>query len=215
MTLLVAGSPAFAGDVRVSMHDGRVNLSARDATLKEILDAWSQAGRTSFTHLDGVTVADRITLELTGVKEEDALAVLLRPLSGYITVKRTPTMTSASEFDRVVLVPTSVANHDSTVINAAPPAPFQPPPGPPPQTVIVNGVSRIIGANGALVDDDQIDAPRPPQAPPQGFSRGDAVPTAPGQARPAPAAPPAAGSSLPGVVNPPPAPAPSTLPAQR
>ena len=52
----------------------------------------------------------------------------------------------------------------------------------------MNGVSRIVGPNGAVVDDDQIDAP--PARAPQGFNRGDAPPPPAAQARPpAPNAP--------------------------
>lgn len=219
LTFFAAGARLRA-EVRVSMHDGRVSLSAKDATLKDILEAWSAAGHTSFMHLDSVNMPERLTLELNDVSESDALALLLRPLSGYITVKRTAMVPNASAFDRVVLLPVSVGNQNTAVINtAATPPRVVPPPlapqpsAPPPRTVIVNGVSRIVGPNGALVEDDQIDAP-PPRAP-QGFTRGDAPPQAPPTQQPPTSTPTPApvGSSVPGVVTPPPAPAPANPPS--
>ena len=219
ISVLVLTAPvALAGDVRVTMNNGRVSVSAHDATLKEILDAWGREGQTAFVNADRIPTTAPITIEISDSTEEDALAVLLRPLSGYLAMRRASAPAAhASAFARVVLLPTSVANRDSAVIaNNTPPPVFAPPAPPPTQTVMINGVARLIGPNGALIEDDQQDAPPPNN--PRGFTRGDAPPPAP----PAPpvrlpqpsVAPGVVGSPTPGVVIAPPPPVP-VAPAQR
>lgn len=225
-TILLSAVPASrvdaAGEVSVSMNNGHVTISAREATLRDILSAWARAGQTMITNLDQITVDAPVTLELRDVREEDALAVLLRPLSGYLTTRRTAPITNVSRYDRIVLLPTSVSNHDSAVINTPAPPPFTPPAPPqqPQRTVMINGVARLIGPNGALVEDDQVDAP--PANAPRGFSRGDApavAPSVPGRPPAAPSATPSpvvVGSPTPGmVVNPPQSARPAPTPAQR
>jgi hypothetical protein len=219
--IFCATRASAAGNVRVSMRDGRVTVSATNATLRDILDAWARAGQTAFVNLDGVANADPITLELADVREEEALAVLLRTLGGYLTVRRASPRADISRFDRVVLLPASVSNlpasvsnQNSTVINTPTAAVF---PSVSPagsatrpdaqQTVMVNGVTRLVAPNGTIVEDDQQGAPPPPA--PRGFSRGDAPGPVPPQARPpappAPAAvPPVTGSAAPGVIAAPP-----------
>jgi hypothetical protein len=152
------------------------------------------------------------------VKEEEALAVLLRPLSGYTMVRRATPAPQLSQYDRIVLLPRSESTRDTAL--STPTAPTFNPPPPPQQTVMINGVARLIGPNGALVEDDQVDAP-PPQNPARGFTRGDAPAVPPQVVPPAqpgqPSTPTVVGSPTPGmVVNPPsPGAAPPQAPVQR
>lgn len=207
--LVALGSPAFAaGDVRVTMHDGFVSISAHGATLGEILSAWAQAGRTQIVNVDQIPTAPPLTLELTNAREEEALAILLRSMSGYLTIARTNAAPELSRFDRIVLAPSSVANHDSSVSNAAA-SPMPSPQAPPQrqQSVIINGIARLIGPGGVLVEDDQQDAP---PAPPRGVNRGDAPPTPVQPPTPVPVV----GSSTPGLIPPQPPGAPGAPGAQ-
>jgi hypothetical protein len=199
------------GRVTVSIGNGRVSLEAHGATLREVLDAWARAGQTVVVNAEKIESNAPLDLSLTNVTEEQALAVLLRPLSGYTATRRAVAAANESRFDRIVLLPSSVASRDSAVTNTPPPAfaarpvPVQPPPQ---QTVMINGVARLIGPNGAVVEDDQQGAPPRPAAP-RVFPGGDAPgPPPPPQSgtpsRPTTPAPGVVGSSTPGVVISPP-----------
>lgn len=201
-----------AGVVRVTMHDGLVSVSAKGATLSEILDAWARAGQTQIVNTDKITSTAPVTLELTDVRENDALDVLLNSLGGYLAVTRPVVQPNTSRFARIVITAYSVPATTAAALNA--PAPTQVA-LPPQQTVIVNGVARLIGPGGALVEDDQEGAPAPV---PRAFTRGDGAPTIP-QAQPATGhAPAVVGSTAPGVIVPAPqqnTPAPGSATPQR
>ena len=70
------------------MQDGRVSIVAKDATVRQILAEWARVGQTNIVNVDRVP-GGPLTLELTNVPEAQALEVLLRSLSGYITAPRT------------------------------------------------------------------------------------------------------------------------------
>jgi hypothetical protein len=184
-----------ANDVVVTIQDGRATVTARNAAVTDVLDAWSRAGGT--TILNGEVLAEsRLTIELVDVPEEQALDVILRPASGYVARQRANASAGESRFDRVVVVARRAV---PAVAPAEPPVPepilveWQPP----------AGVQRLIGPDGNPVPDDQQDAP--PQAP-RGFSRGDEVaapPAAPPDAarpQPQPAIP--QGVPVPGMLVP-------------
>jgi len=131
-TWLALGSQAFA-DVRISIHDGRVTLVAKDATVRQILTEWARVGRTRIVNVERIA-GGPITIEFTNVPEQDALDMLLRTLSGYIAAPRTPFVADASQFDRIIVMPTTAAPR-APASAAPPPAPFaqlngvlQPPP---------------------------------------------------------------------------------------
>src|SRR5512139_992713 len=102
---LLVGLPdaARAGEVRLSIADGRVNLVARDATLREILLEWERVGGTRIVNRDRVP-GTRLTLELNGVTESEALTTLLRPIAGYMASRRVGPEGGASAFSRIVLM---------------------------------------------------------------------------------------------------------------
>jgi hypothetical protein len=94
-----------------------------------------------------------MTIELTNMPEQQALDLLLRSVSGYMTAPRAVADTHLSQFDRVVVMPTSVAPRPAM---AAQPTPTfaQPQFTPPPQ----------------MADDDVDDErPAPNVAVPNGF----------------------------------------------
>jgi hypothetical protein len=127
---LAAGSTAFA-DVQFSLRDGRVSIVAKDATLAEILTEWAKIGQTTIINADRLP-HDRVTLELRNVGEQQALDVLLRAVSGYLAAPRAIPVASASQFDRIFVMPPSVAPRPTSaavsVANvSAPPAYHAPP----------------------------------------------------------------------------------------
>src|SRR2546425_3715514 len=133
LTCLVAAlgltaSTAFA-EVKVSMQDGRVSLVAKDATVRQILTEWARVGQTKIVNVERIP-GGPITLELKDVPEQEALEVLLRSVSGYMAAPRATVVANASAFDRIIVMPTSVAPR--TPVGGAPPPVFQQPgmPGP-------------------------------------------------------------------------------------
>ena len=104
---LAVGSNAVA-DVRVSIQDGRVSIVATDATVAEILTEWARIGQTRIINADR-TSPERVTIELTDVGEQQALDVLLRGASGYLAAARAVAGPAASLFDRIVVMPPSIA----------------------------------------------------------------------------------------------------------
>jgi hypothetical protein len=215
---LVALSTASA-DVHVTMQNGRVSLVAKDATVRQILAEWARVGDTKIVNMERVR-GGPVTLELNNVPEAQALEVLLRSLSGYITAPRPVETANLSRFDRIILMPTLASARPAPT--APPPVFQQSPQFPPPQSA----------------DDDDDDDPRPApnvQVPPPN-QRGPVfntfpqpqvgnpqarpfTPPEPGQqAPPAPNAPsptpvaPYGGVSVPGMVAPPPPTQPGQVP---
>jgi len=106
---LVAGAtPALAGDVSLTIADGRVTLVARDATPRQILDAWSRQGRTRIINAERVS-GGPTTLIITNEPESKALAIVLRSVAGYIAAPRSVAVANASRYDRILIMPTSYA----------------------------------------------------------------------------------------------------------
>jgi hypothetical protein len=154
--VLVAG-PAVA-DVRISVANGLVSVSATDATVRQILTEWARVGQTRIVNVERVGGAP-ITIELVNVPEAQALDVILRSVSGYVAAPRAATVPNASLYDRILLLPTSTpvaapaapAARTPNRPGTAPPV-FQPPPFQPPPPV---------------ADDQQIDDDEPRQGVPQ------------------------------------------------
>jgi len=133
LVLVSTGSAAFA-EVTVSMHDGRVTIVAKDATVRQILTEWARVGQTKIVNVDRIP-GGPVTLELTNVPEQQALDLLLRSVSGYMTAPRPVAVANLSAFDRIMVMPTSAAPRPAMA--AAPPAAAptfaQPAYTPPPQ----------------------------------------------------------------------------------
>ena len=115
---LSAPGLAAAGEVRLSIKDGRVTLAARDATLREILVEWERVGGTRIVNRDRVP-GTRLTLELANVTEEQALTTLLRPIAGYMASRRLGPEGGASAFSRIILMP-ALATPAASLTAAAP-----------------------------------------------------------------------------------------------
>src|SRR5207245_4132893 len=104
---LLAALPAFA-DVHLTMQDGRVSIVAKDATVRQILTEWARVGQTKIVNVERIP-GSPVTLELDNVTEAQALDVLLRSLSGYITAPRAVAAANLSYYDLVIIVPTLAA----------------------------------------------------------------------------------------------------------
>jgi hypothetical protein len=121
-TVLLAASTASA-DVKVTMQNGRVSIAAKDATVRQILTEWARVGQTKIVNIERIP-GGPITVELTNVPESQALDVLLRALSGYITAMRPVDTANLSQFDRIIIMPT-LASARPAPSSAPPPPVFQ------------------------------------------------------------------------------------------
>jgi hypothetical protein len=124
--LLAATSVAAqAQAVKVEFLMGKVNLVAKDASLRAILNEWARVGGTRLVNPERLT-GGPVTLELIGVPERQALDILLRDVGGYILGPRQALVAGVSAVDRLVVV-TAVAGRPLT------PGPSFPAPRPTPQ----------------------------------------------------------------------------------
>jgi hypothetical protein len=212
MRLLIAAALLFgsvraeaaAPPVQLALRDGMIWLVARDATLGQVFDEWARVGQTTVVNAD--QLSGRVSIELSGIPEGQALDVLLRNAGGFLAVQRVAAPgggSASSQFARIVIMPVRnpAARTAPVNTNAAMPAPVYQ--APPPNAVpVAPGVQRLIGPDGQPVPDDQEDAPAPRpgrRALPPGFATPPQTP---------PAAPPAlpqsgpVGSSVPGMIVP-------------
>src|SRR5436190_1499354 len=98
--ILLASSAS--ADVRLTIVNGQVTLSAKDATVRQILAEWARVGKTTFVNADRIA-GGPVTLELANVSEEQALDIILRSVSGYLAAPRPAIIANASRYDRVLV----------------------------------------------------------------------------------------------------------------
>ena len=79
-----------SADVQLSIDNGRVSLTAKDATVRQILTEWARVGQTRIVNVERIP-GGPLTLELKNMPEDQALNLLLRSVSGYLAAPR-PTM---------------------------------------------------------------------------------------------------------------------------
>jgi hypothetical protein len=140
---LVTALPAAvsAGDLKLTLANGKVTLVADDVPLRQILAEWARLGKTTVINGDKL-VGPPLTLQLIDVPEEQALETLLRSASGYVVAQRASYVADASMYDRILILPTSRAPAASA---SSAPASFNQPARPMPQPM--------------PDDDDPVDAP--------------------------------------------------------
>jgi hypothetical protein len=128
---------AAAGELTLTMANGRVTVIAKDVPLRQILAEWARVGNTRMVNAEKL-MGGPLTLQLVDVPEKEALDILLRSAAGYMTAPRETALPGASLYDRVIILATSRPPVGGVT---APPAPFggnrpvmpQPlPPQPPP-----------------------------------------------------------------------------------
>ena len=127
--------PALAGEVTVTIANGRATIIAKDAAIREILAEWARVGDTRMVNAEKLQ-GGPVTLQLVDLPEKEALDILLRSAAGYITGPRPAGLAGASMFDRVMILATSRAPAQAPNL---PPQPFNRPvmqqviPQPPPE----------------------------------------------------------------------------------
>jgi len=175
--VLLLGLPvasASAGELRLSIANGRVTIVAQDVTIRQILDEWGRVGQTRIVGAERLT-GPTVTLELHDVPEGRALESLLRSASGYIAKPRVDTV-GASTFDRILIMPTS----RPPAMSAAPPT-FNNP-RPQPQVIMPNVVVDDDGEPNGIMPPGSVPPPQQQQFPGQppmqpGMQPGQPMPT--------------------------------------
>jgi uncharacterized protein YqeY len=84
-----------------------VSLSAKNATVGQILAEWARVGQTKIVNAERVS-GGPMTLELTNVPEAEAIEILLRSAGGFLLAPRQVETANASRFDRILILPPSV-----------------------------------------------------------------------------------------------------------
>ena len=232
-TVLISGCAtlATAGDLKLTLNNGRATLIAQDVPLRQILDEWARVGKTTIVNGDKLS-GPPLTLQLVDRPEREVLDVLLRSASGYIVAQRDVTVAGASVFDKVMILP--VSRGPVGVAANTPPTPFtnrpmqmqmqMPPPAPddddppgeqpqvlPPGVVVPNGGVQNPNVQMPPGQGQQppVTAPRPGflPTPPAGQPNPYAQPMVPGAQPMVPGAQPVPGTApVPGmlpVVRPP------------
>jgi hypothetical protein len=113
---------ATAGELRMEFRDGYVSISAADVPLRQVLTEWARLGRTRVVNGEKLG-GELLTLELTNVPEKQALDIILRTVPGYLAAQRTTAVPGGSQFDRIVVMPGTVAPPTHNAASAPPPPP--------------------------------------------------------------------------------------------
>ena len=169
LALGAQAQPAANRPVDVKFESGRIWMTARRATLTQILNAWSRAGKTRFEGVEKTPNPGPIDAQLAGVFEEEALAFLLKQAGGYTAIVRDIPTPAESTFARVVIIGSKSAAAPLVAPvpePRPPPEPAEPPPPPDPGSV----VQPALGPDGLPIPDDQQDAP-PFRSMPPGFDQ--------------------------------------------
>jgi hypothetical protein len=121
--VLICGmaAPVFAGDLKLTLQNGRATVIAQDVPLRQILEEWARVGGTRIMNADKVAGAP-VTLQLVDVPEAQALDTLLRSVAGYMAAPRPAGVVGVSMYDRIMILPTS---HAPAATASVAPQPFQ------------------------------------------------------------------------------------------
>src|SRR6476660_5744695 len=124
---LISGSAslAAAGDLTLTLANGRATLIAQDVPLRQILDEWARVGKTTIVNGDKL-MGPPMTLQLVDRPEREVLDLVLRSASGYIAAPRGGNLAGASQFEKVMILP--VSRGPVGMASTTPPTQFGRPP---------------------------------------------------------------------------------------
>jgi len=208
---LSAAIPCAAGDLRLSMANGRVTLLARDVTVREILAEWARVGQARIINAEKIA-GTPVTLELQDVPEAQALDTVLRSAAGYVMVPRVAGAPGVSRYDRIMILASS-RPPTTTTATTAQPFTGRTPQTPIPQVATSDDDDEQPNANGNMMPQPIFPQPQNGQAmpgpqqlpPPQGVQTGQPLNQPMTAPRPGimPAPPPTAAPPNPYLVQPP------------
>jgi hypothetical protein len=106
--LVVFGASAVSAQVQLSIRNGRVTLSATNATVRQILAEWARVGQTKIVNVERIP-GGPLTLQFANIPEQEALDILLRSVTGYMAAQRSVPVATLSRYDRILVLPTAAA----------------------------------------------------------------------------------------------------------
>lgn len=121
----LSAAAAGAGELHLSIANGRVTLTADNVPVRTILAEWARVGQTKIVNAEKLGGAP-VTLKLVDVPERQALDTILRSAAGYMAAPRAPGAAGASQYDRILILASSRPTTTGTV-----PPPSAGFPGPP------------------------------------------------------------------------------------
>lgn len=127
LTALFAVTLPASAEVRLTIDNGQVSLSATNATVAQILAEWGRVGQTRIVNGERIASAP-VTMELAQVSEAQAIDIILRNVSGYVLAPRTTSTSNVSKFDRIYILPAAAAPRPVASAMPAPPSPSFPQP---------------------------------------------------------------------------------------
>ncbi len=123
--VVMASTSARAGELKLTIANGRVTLIAQEVPLRQILTEWARVGQTRIVNAEKLA-GPPLTLQLVDVPEKQALDILLHSASGYMAAPRAASASGASLYDRIMILATSRA--PAVSVSGGTPAPFTRPP---------------------------------------------------------------------------------------
>lgn len=122
-----------ADGIGVAIENGRVTLSANEASLSDVLAEWSRVGGTRFVGGDRLG-GNTVTLHLVDADEAEALRLLLRSAAGYVAAPRRRGTAGAARYDRVTILAARTTSARPPAVDVAATPPHEavagnPPPG--------------------------------------------------------------------------------------
>ena len=141
LLLSAAAVAAEAGELKLTIANGRATLIAEDVPVRQILSEWARLGGTKIINGDKLVGAP-VTLHIVDKPEREVLETLLRSASGYVASPSTVASTGASVYEAVMIMPTS---RPPAVTASAPPA-FNQRPGFQPQPQLSAQLDDQLGA---------------------------------------------------------------------
>ncbi len=168
---------ADAQNLKLDIQNGRVTLDAQNVPVRQILAEWARVGGAKIVNGEKVVGAP-LTLQIQAMPERQALDIILRGVSGYMLAAR-QAGTGVSEFDRIMILPTSSAPRNAGPTpagNAAfggrpVPAPVMPVQAEPVEEVVAEGDEtdndEEAESEEEVVDNGEEGAGEPSSVPPQ------------------------------------------------
>jgi hypothetical protein len=101
-----AQKPARVLDISFDL-EGRVTLVAENVTVREILAEWGRVGGAYMINADKLTGAPIPMMRFENQPEREVIDSLLRSAAGYILGPRTVRTSGPSQFEAVMILPTS------------------------------------------------------------------------------------------------------------
>jgi hypothetical protein len=164
--LLVLAATTASAEVQLSIRDGRVTITATNATVRQILTEWARIGQTKIVNVERIP-GGPLTLQFTNLPEHEALDILLRSVTGYLAAPRPVTVANLSHYDRILVLATAATPRVAVV---AGPTPVLQRPQVPQQDIDDDQPSIVQPPRGPLFPTFQLTQPGQAGGPQQGGS---------------------------------------------